>query len=486
MPYSQNVVDAIDNLKNLYNGDAHNASTNPGGMGEGGHRLNFEPALSDVGLTGEAVGNAADTVQIQSDDVAVRSEEFRARFLGASSTPLAQDGNGDPVSDGAVYWDSNTDTLRVYSGGAWEAPAAAATDYVPASIGGTFANTITASGGLVGDVTGDITGNAGSATALETPRTIGVSGAGLTGDSAGFDGTGNVALTVGVDNDGHNHTLSTITDAGTIAGQDANAVDVDGGNIDGTAIGDNARSTAKVTTLDANAATTLQSTLDVTGATTLQSSLDVSGAVILSDTLVVDGVTTFDAQSSHTAGVKTNLIQGSDGTLILDADAGDNIEIQVDGTKAAEVTTDGDVIASRYARAGKPAYFSMQWSGAGNNDQDIGANSAAITIDAADVDDPENLFDRLTGEFTAPVDGVYHIDMAFSATAARNLRFMVDTGAGYAEERVLATAGSFASSQNAAIGFMYTLAANDKAKLQLSGAAANSKNGTMFSIGLIA
>lgn len=45
----------------------------------------------------------------------------------------------------------------------------------------------------------------------------------LIGEATGFqsfDGTGSVNLTVTVVDDGHNHTLSTITDSGTLAGQD--------------------------------------------------------------------------------------------------------------------------------------------------------------------------------------------------------------------------------------------------------------------------
>lgn len=99
----------------------------------------------------------------------------------------------------------------------------------PAAIAGTTVDgtTITASvgfvgditGNLVGNVTGDVTGNADTATALETARDFSLTGD-VTASAVSFDGTGNVQLTTVVTDDSHNHTLSTITDAGTAAAGD--------------------------------------------------------------------------------------------------------------------------------------------------------------------------------------------------------------------------------------------------------------------------
>jgi hypothetical protein len=55
------------------------------------------------------------------------------------------------------------------------------------------------------------------------------------------------------------------------------AVNITGGTINGTSIGETTRSSGKFTTLAANGATTLTSTLAVTGATTLSSTLGVTG-----------------------------------------------------------------------------------------------------------------------------------------------------------------------------------------------------------------
>lgn len=443
MPFDPEIDAAIERLQSYYNGDAYHA-TNPGGMGEGGHRQNFEPALSDVGITGEAVGSAADIMQTQSDDVATRSTEFRSRFLGAAATPPSQDGNGDPVADGAIYWDSNTDTLRVYSNGTWEAPAAAATDYVPASTGGTFAGAVNAAGGLtgdlignvtgnvtgdlagnvVGDVTGNVSGNAGTATALQTARTITINGA--VDASASFDGTGDITLTAAVDDNSHNHLLSNITDAGTMAAQDASAVDIDGGAIDGVAIGEAARSTAKVTTLDADDAATFGTTLDVTGAATLSSTLGVTGAA------------TFTAQTVHSAGINTNLVQGADGSLVLNADAGDNIEIQVDGVKKAEITAEGDVIAAGRLQAGVLEHCTVQITSQPTNGSDFG------NLHFSPLVNDDGLYN--SGVIELPTTGFWdmHLSVATSTgTATISIQQSVDGGSNWSEIALAGASGVY-------------------------------------------
>ncbi len=225
--------------------------------------------------------------------------------------------------------------------------------------------------------------------------------------------------------------------------------------------------------MDANDAATFGTTLDVTGATTLSSTLDVTGAA------------TFTVQSVHSAGINTNVVQGADGSLVLNADAGDNIEIQVDGVKKAEITAEGDVIASRHARANSVPCFTMQWSGTGVANQDISDDASDFAISATDVDDPEGVFNRASGEFTAPVDGIYLVSIAFHATATRLVRFFVDSGSGYAIERKI-KAGGFSGSTAPGASFFYRFSAGDTAKLQVNQPITNDLDATMFSIGLIA
>jgi hypothetical protein len=62
---------------------------------------------------------------------------------------------------------------------------------------------------LAGDsITGDTSGNAATATALETARTIGLSGD--VSGSGSFDGTGNLTITATIADDSHNHTIANV------------------------------------------------------------------------------------------------------------------------------------------------------------------------------------------------------------------------------------------------------------------------------------
>jgi len=83
--------------------------------------------------------------------------------------------------------------------------------------------TATAAGGFVG--------NASTATTLQTARTISLAGD-VTG-SASFNGSANISITSTVANNSHTHTVSNITDAGTMASQNASAVTITGGSVTG-------------------------------------------------------------------------------------------------------------------------------------------------------------------------------------------------------------------------------------------------------------
>jgi len=81
-------------------------------------------------------------------------------------------------------------------------------------------------GDLVGDVTGNATGNSGSATKLQTARSIA-----LSGDATGsitFDGTGNVTIPVVVQDDSHNHVISNVDGLQTALNAKDSITSVDG------------------------------------------------------------------------------------------------------------------------------------------------------------------------------------------------------------------------------------------------------------------
>ncbi len=91
-PYDAEDLAAIERLESLYNGDAYNADTNPGGMAVGGHRINFEPALQDVARTGEAIAAAAEAVAADATAAGVsetNAAASAAKLIGSSTTSLA-------------------------------------------------------------------------------------------------------------------------------------------------------------------------------------------------------------------------------------------------------------------------------------------------------------------------------------------------------------------------------------------------------------
>ncbi len=262
MAYTQPETDALDRLANFYNGNAFDAGTNPGGMAEGGHRQNFDPSLKDAATIGAAIARII--TEVDAPDLRVRSNQFRKRFLGALAAAPTEDGNGDPVSEGALYWDLGLTAFRVWNGTNWVAPVAGAADYVPES-GGTFTGPVVLQGGATGDLTGDVTGNvdgnitgnaggnAATASKWQTARTLTLTG-GATGNVS-LDGSANKSLNVTITNNSHNHTLANITNAGSMAGQNKTNVDIDGGAIDNTAIGQATPKAGKFTALEGTALT---------------------------------------------------------------------------------------------------------------------------------------------------------------------------------------------------------------------------------------
>jgi len=88
---------------------------------------------------------------------------------------------------------------------------------------GTDGTDATFTGNVTGNLTGDVTGNADTASALETGRTIS-----LTGDVSGsttFDGSANVSITATVADDSHDHTNATTSADGFMSASDKTKLD---------------------------------------------------------------------------------------------------------------------------------------------------------------------------------------------------------------------------------------------------------------------
>ena len=66
-PYDADDLAAIDRMANDYNGNDYDVSTNPYGFADGGHRVNFEPALQDVATAAAAMALAAEDAADSAD-----------------------------------------------------------------------------------------------------------------------------------------------------------------------------------------------------------------------------------------------------------------------------------------------------------------------------------------------------------------------------------------------------------------------------------
>lgn len=77
-PWSGAQSSAVARLAGTYNGTAYNSVTNPGGLAQGGHIVNFVPALQDVATAGQAAADAATAAGVQA-----------ARLSGTSASSVA-------------------------------------------------------------------------------------------------------------------------------------------------------------------------------------------------------------------------------------------------------------------------------------------------------------------------------------------------------------------------------------------------------------
>ena len=206
------------------------------------------------------------------------------------------------------------------------------------------AGTVTAS--LVGNVTGNVsgssgstTGNAATATALQNPRTIGLSGD-VTAADVSFDGTGNITLTTAMANnsvDLTTHTTGNYVQQGATSGNGiSGSVNSEGGTFTVTSNATNANTVSTIVFRDgsgnfsagtvtattfsgalsgnATTATTLATgrTISLTGDVTGTSgSFDGSGNVSITAALAANTVSSTELVSASTL-----LIKNSSGTIL--------------------------------------------------------------------------------------------------------------------------------------------------------------------------
>ena len=166
---------------------------------------------TNAAASATAAAGSASTANTAKQDTLDALDEFTDIYLGAKASGPSVDNDGDALDTGAIYYDTTENQLYVWDGTNWDqaaftlgqAIANIIEDTTP-QLGGDLdlnTNTINGTGDIditgtitsSGAITGSLTGNASTATALQTSRSIALGGD-VTG-SATFDGTGDITIT---------------------------------------------------------------------------------------------------------------------------------------------------------------------------------------------------------------------------------------------------------------------------------------------------
>jgi hypothetical protein len=115
------------------------------------------------------------------------SDGFSQVYLGAKDVAPTADNNGNPLIVGALYYNTVDDLIYTWDGTIWSAI------LVGTNTNQTITGVKTFTQPIVGSITGNASGNAGTATTLQTARTIGISGS-VTGTATSFNGGANITI----------------------------------------------------------------------------------------------------------------------------------------------------------------------------------------------------------------------------------------------------------------------------------------------------
>lgn len=185
---------------------------------------NAATSAGNASTSASASANSATASANSATAAAASLDSFTDIYLGVFGSDPSTDNDGNALQTGALYYNSTSgsEQLKIYTGSNWQqaaftlgqALANLIEDTTP-QLGGNLdlnSHNITGTGNIsiTGSVTpsGGVIGNASTATALQTARSIGLTGD-VTG-SASFDGSGDVSITATIADDSHNHTIANV------------------------------------------------------------------------------------------------------------------------------------------------------------------------------------------------------------------------------------------------------------------------------------
>jgi hypothetical protein len=157
----------------------------------------------------DAASSASDAASSASDAEDL-FDEFDERYLGAKASDPATNNQGGPLTAGAVYFNTTTDTLKVYDGTSWEAQTGNGTVTSVSGVG--TVNGITLTGTVTTD--GDLT-LGGSLSGITASQLNSQNISQWTNDSGYITGNETITLTGAITGSG---TTSIATTLSTIDG----------------------------------------------------------------------------------------------------------------------------------------------------------------------------------------------------------------------------------------------------------------------------
>ncbi len=187
-PYDAGDLTAISNLGTYYNGNAYNASTNPGGFDNDGHRINFVPCLQDLARVAEAVADAADAAALSASGASTSSATAAlsaAKLVGSSTTSLAiGTGSKSFTTQASKFFDVGYNLLAFSAGDPTKYMVGTVTTYSGTSLTINVPTGGTGGSGTVSDWTIAVSGKLGPTGATGSTGSAGATGS--AGKAAGY------------------------------------------------------------------------------------------------------------------------------------------------------------------------------------------------------------------------------------------------------------------------------------------------------------
>jgi len=113
-------------------------------------------SASSAATSATAATNAKNAAESARDATLAAFDSFDDRYLGAKTSDPTVDNDGNPLVAGALYFNSVSGVMRVYTGSAWVAAYVSPDGLLPLA-GGTMTGAITFAGGQTFPGTGDVT-----------------------------------------------------------------------------------------------------------------------------------------------------------------------------------------------------------------------------------------------------------------------------------------------------------------------------------------